>query len=111
MGLTSVRAQVNRPTGRTRARDGRFLVDTGAVYTVLPEDVWRALKLKPQRTVEFTPADGPVISWEVSEGRFTIVGHSATSPVVLGASEGAPLLGAATLEPVGLMLNPFPPPY
>ncbi len=107
MGLTYIRAQVKRPTGRGQARDVRFLVDTGAVYTVLPEDVWRRLKLKPQRTVEFTLADGSVISRQVSECRFTIAGHSATSPVVLGAAEDAPLLGAVTLETVGLMINPL----
>jgi predicted aspartyl protease len=82
-------------------------VDTGAVYTVLPEPIWRALKLKPQRTVEFTLADGTTITRSVSECRFTIEGQSATSPVVLGEAEDAPLLGAVTLETVGLMINPL----
>ena len=107
MGMTYVRAKVSRPTGRGQSIDVRFLVDTGAVYTVLPEDVWPALKLKPQRTVEFTLADGTIISRQVSECRCTIEGQSATSPVVLGASEDAPLLGAVTLETIGLMVNPL----
>jgi predicted aspartyl protease len=77
------------------------------VYTVLPENIWRVLKLKPQRTAEFTLADGTTISRAVSECRFTIEGQSATSPVVLGESEDAPLLGAVTLETVGLMVNPL----
>ena len=105
--MTYVRAQVSRPTGRGQSIGVRFLVDTGAVYTVLPEDVWPALKLKPQRTVEFSLADGTIISRQVSECRFTIEGQSATSPVVLGASEDAPLLGAVTLETIGLMVNPL----
>lgn len=107
MGMTYVRALVRRPTGRGQALDVRFLVDTGAVYTVLPEDVWHALKLKPQRAVEFSLADGTIISRQVSECRFTIQGQSATSPVVLGAPEDAPLLGAVTLETLGLMINPL----
>ncbi len=107
MGMTYVRAKVSRPTGRGQSIGVRFLVDTGAVYTVLPEDVWHALKLKPQRTVEFSLADGTIISRQVSECRFTIEGQSATSPVVLGASEDAPLLGAVTLETIGLMVNPL----
>ena len=105
--MTYVRAKVSRPTGRGQSIGVRFLVDTGAVYTVLPEDVWHALKLKPQRTVEFSLADGTIISRQVSECRFTIEGQSATSPVVLGASEDAPLLGAVTLETIGLMVNPL----
>lgn len=107
MGLTYVRAKASRPAGRGRPINVRFLVDTGAVYTVLPENIWRTLKLKPQRTVEFTLADGTTITRQVSECRFTIDGQTATSPVVLGKAEDAPLLGAVTLETVGLMVNPL----
>jgi clan AA aspartic protease len=107
MGLTYVRAQVRKPEGRGRAVSVRFLVDTGAVYTVLPENIWRTLKLKAQRTVEFTLADGTTITRQVSECRFTIAGQTATSPVVLGEAEDVPLLGAVTLETVGLMVNPL----
>jgi len=107
MGLTYVPATARRSDGRGRPVRVRFLVDTGAVYTVLPENIWRTLKLKPQRTVEFTLADGTTITRQVSECRFTIEGQTATSPVVLGEAEDAPLLGAVTLETVGLMVNPL----
>jgi len=107
MGMTYVHATVGRPDRRSRSLNVRFLVDTGAVYTVLPEKIWRSLKLKPQRTVEFTLADGTAITRGVSECRFTIEGQSATSPVVLGQQEDSPLLGAVTLETVGLMVNPL----
>lgn len=107
MGLTYIRATAGRPDGRGRPINIRFLVDTGAVYTVLPESTWRALKLKPQRTLEFTLADGTTITRAVSECRFTIEGQRATSPVVLGAQEDGPLLGAVTLETLGLMVNPL----
>jgi len=107
MGMTYVRAKVGRPDKRGRPIEERFLVDTGAVYTVLPEKIWRALKLKPQRTVEFTLADGTFITRGVSECRFTIGERSATSPVVLGQADDSPLLGAVTLETIGLMVNPL----
>jgi clan AA aspartic protease len=85
----------------------RFLVDTGAVYTVLPQSVWRGLGLKGDRVVEFTLADGPSIRRDVSECRIQVEGRSATSPVVLGGPTDAPLLGAVTLETLGLMVNPL----
>ena len=107
MGLTYVRATVAKPSGRGRSVDVRFLVDTGAVYTVLPLHIWRSLKLKPQRSVEFTLADGTTITRGVSECRFTLEGYSATSPVVLGEVDDGPLLGVVTLETVGLMVNPL----
>ncbi len=107
MGMTYVRAKMNRPDRRGPSIEERFLVDTGAIYTVLPEKTWRTLKLKPQRTVEFTLADGTIITRGVSECRFTIENQSATSPVVLGQAEDSPLLGAVTLETIGLMVNPL----
>jgi clan AA aspartic protease len=85
----------------------RFLVDTGAVYTVLPESVWRGLGLKGDRVAEFTLADGTAIRRDVSECRIQVEGRTATSPVVLGGPADAPLLGAVTLETLGLMVNPL----
>lgn len=107
MGLTYVHARLKRADGRGPSRDLRFLVDSGAIYSVLPEDIWRALKLKPQREVEFTLADGTAITRGVSECRFEIRGEGATSPVVLGEQDDGALLGAVTLETLGLMLNPL----
>jgi hypothetical protein len=43
----------------------------------------------------------------VSECRFRVKGRTATSPVVLGGADDAPLLGAVTLETLGLMINPL----
>lgn len=88
--LTHIRGKVARSGGRARAIDVRFLVDTGAVYTVLPEPVWRRLRLAPERTAEFTLADGTRITRGVSECRVTIQGRTATSPVVLGGRRTPP---------------------
>jgi clan AA aspartic protease len=107
MGLTHVRAGVARPGSRQRPVRVRFLIDTGAIYTVLPEAVWRRLRLRPERTAEFTLADGTTITRGVSECRFTVEGHTATSPVILGGRGDAALLGAVTLETLGLMVNPL----
>ena len=107
MGTTHVHARLRRPDGRGRPRDERLLVDSGAIYSVLPEHTWRAMRLRPQRKVEFTLADGTAIERGVSECRFEIREHAATSPVVLGEGQDGALLGAVTLETLGLMLNPL----
>jgi predicted aspartyl protease len=85
----------------------RFLVDSGAIYSVLPAKIWRPLRLRAERQVEFTLADGTPIERGVSECRFEIREGAATSPVVLGEEHDGPLLGAVTLETLGLMLNPL----
>jgi len=107
MGLTYVHARLRKAEGRGPTRDVRFPLDSGAIYSVLPEDVWRALKLKPEREVEFTLADGTAITRGVSECRFEIRGELATSPAVLGEADDVALLGAVTLETLGMMLNPL----
>jgi clan AA aspartic protease len=95
------------------SRDGgpsetvRFLVDSGATYSVLPWRVWRRLGLEPKRTLEFVLADGTVVTRRVSECRFTYQGIDAVSQVILGERHDDALLGAFTLEALGLVLNPF----
>jgi predicted aspartyl protease len=107
MGVTPVRVKVSRVSGRRPVLDVRFMVDSGALYSVLPEKVWCRLKLRSQRTAEFVLADGTVIKRGVSECRFEIAGQSAVSPVVLGHEDDGAVLGAVTLETLGLMLNPL----
>ena len=107
MGLTYLRARLRKSEARGPSLDVRFLVDSGAIYSVLPEKDWRAMRLKPEREVEFTLADGTAITRGVSECRFEIRGEAATSPVVLGEAGDGALLGAVTLETLGFMLNPL----
>lgn len=105
MGLTYVEGNLQ---GRSRRRRRvRFLVDSGAVYSVLRNAEWRALGLKPEREIEFVLADGTTITRAVSECSFEIEGRRATSPVVLGENEDEALLGAVTLETLGVVLNPL----
>jgi len=95
MGLARVAGRVKRPDGRGRAVRVLFLVDTGAVYTVLPERLCRALRLRPTSTAEFGLADGTALVRGVAEARFEIAGRAATSPVVLGEGDQRPEPGGA----------------
>ena len=74
MGLTYLHSRLRKSEGRGPTRDVRFLVDSRAIYSVLPEEDWRALRLKPEREVEFTLADGTPITRGVTEWRFEIRG-------------------------------------
>jgi predicted aspartyl protease len=46
----------------------RFLVDSGATYTVLNKRVWKELGLKPLNEMEFILTDGTVVKRGISEG-------------------------------------------
>ncbi len=107
MGIMYVEAKISRPDGRGRTMSLRLLMDTGALYSVLPMHAWRALKLRPRDRADFSLADGSVISRDVSDCQFALHGKTAPSPVVLGEGGEVALLGAVTLESLGLMLNPL----
>lgn len=105
MALTYVEGKVKGLRGK--ATSVRFLVDSGATYTLLPHDVWRSLGLKSRRSVEFTLADGTTIKRRVSECYISLPQGEGHTPVILGEHGDEPLLGTVTLEILGLVLNPF----
>lgn len=105
MGLVFVDAEVKGTRGRWRAV--RFLVDSGASYSVLPQDAWRAIGLKAKRRMTFTLADGTEIARSTSECRIRFDDREGHTPVVLGEAGDEALLGVVTLENLGLVLNPF----
>ena len=104
MGLIYAPATVAGPKGKTSLK---FLVDTGASYTVLPQEAWTRLGLKSTRVMTFTLADGSELRRRISECRIQLKGLRATTPVVLGEGDDSALLGTITLELMGLMLDPF----
>ncbi|TMB44367.1 MAG: aspartyl protease [Deltaproteobacteria bacterium] len=107
MGMTYLSAKLTRPDGRGPGVRLRFVVDSGALYSVLPERAWKRLGLRPTRSAEFTLADGTVIERRVSRCTFAIAGVAETSPAVLGEAKDVAILGVVTLETLGLMLNPL----
>jgi clan AA aspartic protease len=107
VGLTRVELVVT-PVGRPRpARSVDFLVDSGAVFSVLPTAVWSALRLRAKDRMAFSLADGTSIERRLSEARFVYRGRDRVSPVILGEDKDEALLGAVTLETLGLVLNPL----
>jgi len=105
MGLLYVDCMVKHDGKSVRVR---FLVDSGAMYTVLTRSVWEELGLKPMGEMEFVLADGTVIKRAISEALIELLGYGERhTPVVLGESEDENLLGIVTLEIFGLVLDPF----
>jgi clan AA aspartic protease len=105
MGLTYIEGLLTGPTG-TQA-SVRFLVDSGATYTLVPAEQARELGLKPKRTMTFSLADGTPVERHVSECHLSLPQGEGHTPVILGEPGDEALLGAITLEEFGLVLNPF----
>ena len=106
MGLTFIEGRVMAPNGR--AETVNFLVDSGAGYSLLPQETWQSLGLEPTREESFRLADGTVVTRNVSRCYIILPHGEEYTPVVLGEeTDDQALLGAVTLENLGLMLNPF----
>jgi clan AA aspartic protease len=105
MGVSYIQGTVRGPTGEQTVR---FLIDSGAMYSLLPEPVWRAIGLAPKRETGFALADGTTIRRAVSECHISLPQGELHTPVVLGdPGDDQPLLGVVTLEILGLVVDPF----
>ena len=104
-GITYVEGQVKGPTKKQKTV--KFLIDSGATYSLLPKKVWKAISLKPKCKLTFTLADGTTVERGVSEAYIVLPQGQAHTPVVLGEEDDEALLGVVTLGILGLVFNPF----
>jgi clan AA aspartic protease len=105
MAITYIEGTVTGPTGEQATVE--FLLDSGATYTLLPLSVWQEIGLAPQRSIRCRLADGTAMERKVSECHISIPQGARSTPVLLGEAEDQALLGAVTLEELGLILNPY----
>ena len=107
MGLTHIEASISNPRNRRKVARLRFLVDSGAVYSVAPGSLLRRLGIKPRRTRTFILADGTAIKRRMGEATFRFNGYEGTSPVIFGQKGDSALFGSVSLEVLGFVLDPM----
>jgi clan AA aspartic protease len=107
VGLTVQKLIVKEHYRARRRVEVRFLVDSGAVYSLAPAATLKRLGIRPHRSVEFALADGRTVTRKVGDAYFELNGLGGAAPVIFGEEGDEPLLGATTLESLGLVLDPF----
>ena len=107
MGITNAILTVREHRKSERSAQVEFLVDSGAVYSLVPGKILDELEIEPYKTVEFSLADGTKISRKVGDAYFEYQNEGGAAPVIYGEEGDSPLLGVTTLEAIGLVLNPF----
>jgi clan AA aspartic protease len=107
MGITTAILTVREHRKSEKSLDVEFLIDSGAVYSVVPGKILDQLGIEPYREMSFSLADGTAIKRKVSSAYFEYQGEGGPAPVVYGEEGDTALLGATTLESIGLVLNPF----
>ena len=107
MGLVHVKAKIANPARPKTSATVTFLVDSGAVYSVVPAAILRRLGIKAHGSRTFQLADGTQIKRQIGDAIFLIDGERGASPVIFGEKGDSTLLGAVSLESLGLMLDPI----
>ncbi len=106
MGLTSLVVRISNPADSTRFVEREMLVDSGAVFAIVPAAVLRRLGIRPRRRERFRLADGTTITRNIAIAGFEYQDHVGGATVIFGEPGDACLLGALALESLGFMLDP-----
>ena len=107
MGITTAILKVREHRKSEKFAEVNFLVDSGAVYSLVPGKILDQLEIEPYKEMSFSLADGTILKRRVCSAYFEYEGEGGPAPVVYGEEGDEPLLGATTLESLGLVLNPF----
>ena len=105
MGHFRVAVEVgNRAGERFEAMEA--LVDTGATYTWIPQDVLQQLGVTPEEEWPFELADGREVRYPVTWTLIRISERARPTVVVFGEPGSPPILGVVTLEEFLLAVDP-----
>jgi predicted aspartyl protease len=91
---------------RTREEAVELIVDTGSLFTWVPEGLMSRLGARPTRTRRFRTIDGSVIDRPVGACRVSCEGEESYIPVVFGRAGDASVSGVTALEVLGLEVDP-----
>ena len=107
MGLTVLEIEVGNPADPDVTEKIEFLIDSGAIYSVVPTPILRNLGIKPLTEQEFRLADGSKIVRKKGIALFKYGDQIGGADVLFGEEGDSSLLGAFTLESLGLALDPL----
>src|SRR6266567_5369123 len=107
MGLTVLELEVGNPANPEVTEKLDFLIDSGAIYSVVPTPILEKLGIRPFAQQEFRLADGSKIVRKKGGALFRRGAQVGVADVIFGEEGDSTLLGAFTLEALGLSLDPL----
>jgi len=107
VGLTVLELEVGNPANPEVTEKIEFLIDSGAIYSVVPAPVLERLGVRPVATQEFRLADGSKITRRKGIALFRYGERVGGADVIFAEEGDSTLLGSFTLEALGLSLDPL----
>uniref|UniRef100_Q3AR45 Clan AA aspartic protease, AF_0612 family n=1 Tax=Chlorobium chlorochromatii (strain CaD3) TaxID=340177 RepID=Q3AR45_CHLCH len=106
MGATHVTVTIRNPANPEKFWEGLFLVDSGAIDSLVPRDALESIGLKPKAQRSYELADGTEIKMDITTGDIEFMGEIVGGTIIFGASDTEPILGVTALESVGIDIDP-----
>ena len=106
MGVMHVDATIRNPADPERSWEGSFLVDIGAIDSLVPRPCLQAIGIEPEGQRRYELADGSEIRTDVAVARIEFMGEFVGGTIVFGDEDAEPLLGVTALESVGVEVDP-----
>lgn len=106
MGMTHVTVTIRNPASPNQTWEGLFLVDTGAVDSLIPRKYLREIGLAPKSQRTYELADGSEVKMDITTGDLEFMGEIVGSTLIFGADDAEPILGVTALESVGIEVDP-----
>jgi predicted aspartyl protease len=107
MGLTALEVEVGNPANPQVTEKIEFLIDSGAIYSVVPSSILQRLGIKPLTEQEFRLANGAKMVRKKGGALFKYKDRIGVADVIFGEEGDSMLLGAFTLGALGLALDPL----
>ena len=107
MGLTVLEIEVGNPASPETTERVEFLMDSGAIYSVVPSEVLDRLGIRTLAEQQFRLANGTKITRKKGGALFRYGDRVGVADVIFGEEGDSVLLGAFTLEALGLALDPL----
>jgi predicted aspartyl protease len=107
MGMTHITVEIANYTKPDNREQVEMLVDSGALYSVIPAKVVRKLHIKAVGEESFFLANGDKITRKLGSAMFYYKDHWGPSKIILGEPGDSALMGVVTLESLGFALDPM----
>ena len=100
-------AIIRNPADANRFWEGTFLVDTGAIDSVVPRSILEGVGLQPRAKRVYTLADGGEVSMEHTIGVIELMGEAVGATIVFADDDSTiPLLGSTAMQSAGIEVDP-----
>ena len=106
MGSTYVTVTIRNPADPEKSWDGLFLVDSGAIDSLVPKDRLLSIGLRPKAQRTYELADGSKVRMDITTGDIEFMGEIVGGTIIFGDSGTEPILGVTALESVGIEIDP-----